>query len=241
MSFHSFFMRATGNAPYDYQVGLAANGLPPALEVPTGAGKTAAIVLAWLYRLTEARIPGTPRSLVFMLPMRTLVEQTAESTKAWLENVGLSGQVRVVTLMGGNPESSGSLNEWRRNPQQPTVVIGTVDSVLSRALVRGYAQPRPSYPIDFARITDDAHWVLDEVQLAQQAAATARQVASFRDELETLHPGRLTCMSATLPSSPLNTIDNPYQPDLTVTLGENDRSGSLRIRLEATRTIRSIP
>ena len=41
---------ATGGEPYPYQQRLADEGLPGLLRVPTGAGKTLAAVLPWLFR-----------------------------------------------------------------------------------------------------------------------------------------------------------------------------------------------
>lgn len=52
-AFHDVFRTATGNAPYAYQRALAdADTLPQMSSIPTGAGKTAAVVLAWLYGFT---------------------------------------------------------------------------------------------------------------------------------------------------------------------------------------------
>lgn len=238
MTYDEFFRKATGHYPYAYQRRLSLDGLPEALAVPTGAGKTAAVVLAWLFRLLEGSPHDTPRTLAVMLPLRTLVEQTHRSAERWRSELGLQDTLRIIVLMGGGtgPEE---LQLWRRNPHVPTLVIGTVDSLVSRALVRGYAQPRPSYPIDFALVTDDTHWVVDEVQLAAQATSTARQLDTFRRRLGLMHPGRLTCMSATLPRGPLDTIDNPYD-GAAMTLGDEDITGPLARRLEATRRVNQL-
>ena len=63
------------------------------LDVPTGLGKTAGAVLAWLWRRRFDPRPQvrdhTPRRLVYCLPMRVLVEQTYRVTTNWLENLGL--------------------------------------------------------------------------------------------------------------------------------------------------------
>ncbi len=87
MSFECFFEKATGNLPYDYQARLAeAAPWPALLEAPTGAGKTEAIVLAWLWRRRYAGDEirkQTPRRLVYCLPMRVLVEQTEERVRRW--------------------------------------------------------------------------------------------------------------------------------------------------------------
>lgn len=56
MKFKEFFQIAYGKdrsgeiQPYDYQDRLAHGAFPDLLQIPTGMGKTAAVVLAWLYR-----------------------------------------------------------------------------------------------------------------------------------------------------------------------------------------------
>ena len=104
------------------QVPLKASDLPELLCVPTGCGKTAAMVLGWLWRRFKhesANVPAaTPRRLVYCLPMRTLVEQVRASVVSWLRNLDLlagdvgvgsdpyrpswtDGPIPVFTLMGG--------------------------------------------------------------------------------------------------------------------------------------------
>ncbi len=67
--------------------------MPVLMDVPTGLGKTAAAVLAWLWRRRFVPHPNvraqTPRRLVYCLPMRVLVEQTQRAAKEWLRNLGL--------------------------------------------------------------------------------------------------------------------------------------------------------
>jgi hypothetical protein len=81
--FREFFRTATyddnshqGHDPYPFQTRLATcKVLPELIDIPTGLGKTDAVVLAWLWR---RRFAGpeerrtTPRRLVYCLPMRTL-------------------------------------------------------------------------------------------------------------------------------------------------------------------------
>jgi CRISPR-associated endonuclease/helicase Cas3 len=85
MTFGQFFETATGHAPYDYQRRLAVGDAGRAcksqlINVPTGLGKTATVVLAWLwdrpFRSLDSQ-PSTlnqlwPRRLVYCLPRRTL-------------------------------------------------------------------------------------------------------------------------------------------------------------------------
>ena len=50
-SFHEVFHTATEHHPYTYQELLATcESIPELLHVPTAAGKTAAAVLAWIWR-----------------------------------------------------------------------------------------------------------------------------------------------------------------------------------------------
>ncbi len=97
--FDLFFEEVTGHSPYPYQRRLAAEPIQSRLiHVPTGAGKTAAAVVGWLWRrVMDAE--HTPRWLVYCLPMRVLVEQTRECAEKWLQNSEMD--VGVRTLMGG--------------------------------------------------------------------------------------------------------------------------------------------
>ena len=85
--FRTFFEAATDHPPFDYQTTLAAHPQCESLliNIPTGLGKTAAVVFAWLWNRVGRSIdsqpspinsPAWPRRLVYCLPMRTLVEQT---------------------------------------------------------------------------------------------------------------------------------------------------------------------
>src|SRR5260370_6230876 len=124
-SFEELFRMATGRPPYGYQARLAADGLPAVVQAPTGAGKTG-IVLAWLWRRLYGPDPaGTPRRLIYALPQRSLVEQVAAQVEGWLDRLGLTGQVALHVVMGGEGSSQW---EWRRAMHRPAIVVGTVDS-----------------------------------------------------------------------------------------------------------------
>jgi CRISPR-associated endonuclease/helicase Cas3 len=71
--------------PFDYQRRLAVEpDLYSLVNVPTGAGKTAAILGAWMWRRLKS--PETVgRRLVYCLPMRTLVEQTEKLARAAID------------------------------------------------------------------------------------------------------------------------------------------------------------
>jgi CRISPR-associated endonuclease/helicase Cas3 len=91
VNFDDFFRRATGYTPYDYQRRLAcderkgrsesewlAGGTEyysKLINIPTGLGKTAAVVMAWAWNRADLQNPEWPRRLAYCLPMRTIIDQ----------------------------------------------------------------------------------------------------------------------------------------------------------------------
>ncbi len=206
MEYQKFFHKATGNPPYDYQVRLAeADPWPDLLEAPTGAGKTEAIVLAWLWRRRygPAKVrAATPRRLAYTLPMRVLVEQTKERVHKWLAALSEADTVGVEILMGGETD-----NDWDLYPEHEAVLIGTQDMLLSRALNRGYALGRARWPMPYGLLNNDCLWVFDEVQLMGSGLATTAQLAAFREKFQTWGSCPSLWVSATLRPDWLATVD----------------------------------
>jgi CRISPR-associated endonuclease/helicase Cas3 len=237
-SFAETFRLATGCEPHGYQARIARDGLPDVVEAPTGTGKTG-VILAWLWRLLEgpeAVRAKTPRRLVYALPQRSLVEQVAGEAERWLANLGLSDEVAVHVVMGGEGKTQG---DWRQNVHQPAIVVGTVDSLVSKALNRGYGISRGVYPIDFALVTNGAHWIIDEIQLCPESTTTLRQLAAFARMWGTAEPFGLTCMSATVDRDRLLTVDNAAEPGV-LRIQPEERTGELEVRLGAARTVRRL-
>lgn len=202
MKFQAFFKQATGRSPYPYQERFATSTVHPhLLRAPTGAGKTATAVLGWLWRLHHSGVP-TPRRLVYCLPMRVLVEQSFGESQRWLMSLKLSEQVGLHLLMGG-----AELKPWHLHPERPTILIGTQDMLLSRALNRGYAASRFHWPIDFGLLNNDCLWVFDEPQLMAGGVSTSAQLAGLRHSLQTSGTCSSVWMSATLEPSWLDTVD----------------------------------
>jgi CRISPR-associated endonuclease/helicase Cas3 len=242
LSFDTFFYTATGNAPYDYQSRLAGNDSGTVcrsqlINIPTGLGKTAAVTLAWLWNRAHLHKPEWPRRLIYCLPMRTLVEQTQDEVQKWLKAHDLNwdekpktrkGKVGVHILMGG--EEAG---EWDIYPEENTILIGTQDMLLSRALNRGYGMSRYRWPMHFGLLNNDCLWVMDETQLMGVGVETSAQLDGFR------HNGKMTTfgacptwwMSATLEESRLTTVDHPAPssggwPRLELSKEEKEKPGS---------------
>ncbi|HEX6026130.1 MAG TPA: CRISPR-associated helicase Cas3' [Solirubrobacter sp.] len=220
------FRAATGFEPYEYQRSLAARATPPeVIEVPTGAGKTFAALIPWLAD------PGAPRRLVYALPMRSLVEQTASVVRAALARVGAAEAVPVHTLMGGV-----EVADWRGYPDQRMVLVGTIDMLLSRALNRGYGESRFTWPVSFGLLNSDCRWVFDEVQLMGPARTTSAQLAGLRRKLGTALAAETIWMSATVDLEALETVDHRLRGDV-VRLSAEDRRGALAKRLNAVKTV----
>jgi CRISPR-associated endonuclease/helicase Cas3 len=119
--YEAFFSQATGQpSPLPYQGRLALDSpLAALLDVPTGLGKTSAAILAWLWRrrfADEAARAGTPRRLVYCLPMRVLVEQTANEAAKWLARLGLlAGEAHWSECEDGLPTKTSRLRDYRQD------------------------------------------------------------------------------------------------------------------------------
>ena len=209
--------------PDEWQQALMDEEWPQVLIAPTGSGKTAAVTLGWAaHRL---RAPDTtPRRLVWCLPMRTLVEQTADSAKDWFGRLAavasgagvLPGPEDVHVLMGGV-----EAGDWLEKPERSAVLVGTQDMLLSRALMRGYAASRANWPMEFALLHDDTLWIFDEVQLMGAGRATSAQLQAFRRSEAARaertrrpngRPARSLWISATLDPVWLKTVDHAEPP-----------------------------
>ncbi|MXX25811.1 MAG: CRISPR-associated helicase Cas3', partial [Caldilineaceae bacterium SB0668_bin_21] len=201
-----------GHEPYPFQAKVAeTHGLPSLLRIPTGSGKTETAILGWLYRYFHHPEPAvratTPRRLVYCLPMRTLVEQTAARVEGWRKRLDKADDVCAVILMGGEPRE-----QWYLHPEKPCIIIGTQDMLLSRALNRGYGSNLFMWPIEYGLLNNDCLWVMDEVQLMANGLPTSTQLAGLRHKLTTFGSTHSMWMSATVKPSWLDTIDHRAPP-----------------------------
>ena len=140
--------------PDPWQQALATEAWPTVLVAPTGSGKTAAVTLGWAaHRLRSPET--TPRRLVWCLPMRTLVEQTARAVATWFGKLGaemgkstaLPRPDNVHVLMGGV-----DADRWSESPEHPAVIVGTQDTLLNRvAPCRSILEPAATRHATVAR------------------------------------------------------------------------------------------
>ena len=242
--FGRFFSGATGHEPFDYQRRLAVGDSGTAcqsqlINIPTGLGKTAAVVLAWLWNRVQLQNPNWPRRLVYCLPMRTLVEQTETNTREWLDNLKLADAVSIHVLMGGEEVD----RDWDIHPERPAILIGTQDMLLSRALNRGYGMSRYRWPMHFGLLNNDCLWVMDETQLMGVGVETSAQLDGFRHggKMQTFGACPTWWMSATLDETRFATVDHPKPaPQLELSAGER-AAGRPKELFEAKKVVAPCP
>ncbi len=150
------FETITGFEPYPWQVRtyqkLLRGDVPFELTLPTGTGKTSAVLL---YLLALAQGADLPRRLAYIVDRRAIVDQTAEQLDDWVTRLeaipevdtridALSAFPKVERLVPIGVLRGGSVDtgQWRIDPARPAVVIGTVDMIGSRLLFSGYSDGR---------------------------------------------------------------------------------------------------
>jgi len=218
------------------------------IRIPTGMGKTLGVLATWiLHRVIEGD-KSWPTRLVWCLPMRTLVEQTRDTAISLLKTIANDAQFNVVAkdvcvhvLMGGIDEA-----RWQDTPEQPSILIGTQDMLLSRALNRGYAMGRAAWPRAFGLLNSDALWVMDEVQLMGVGLSTSAQLQAFWNDdssnrLMIQKPRVTWWMSATLQPDWLRTREtDPLLSDLQQSLLSVDKSDRTGPQWDATKPIERV-
>lgn len=217
--FTEFFGHVHKCDPFPWQKRLTEQVLsegkwPRVIDLPTGTGKTAVLDTA-VFALTT-RPADFPRRVVFVIDRRIVVDQVCErATKIaraleegatpLLKSMGdrlraLSDggeALGVAALRGGVPINNG----WSRQPDEPWVLVSTVDQFGSRLLFRGYGVSPRMRPIHAGLAGNDCLVILDEVHLSVPFAETVGQIRMF--EPASRLPSRFAVveMSAT-PSNP---------------------------------------
>src|SRR5690606_12438242 len=90
MDYVPWFGRVTGhNEPHPWQEerGASAECTDRLIRIPAGLGKTDGVHAAWAWHGLVRKARSWPRRLVWCLPMRALVEQTAAAARRLLERI----------------------------------------------------------------------------------------------------------------------------------------------------------
>ena len=191
--FSRFFRDIHGVDPFPWQERLALQVLsdhdwPRTINLPTGTGKTAILDIAIFAMATNTNI--SPRRIVFVVDRRIVVDQVHKRAQKISEKIMTAetetlrkvrdqmnflcptGGLGVVALRGGIPIDG----EWAFRPDQPWVMVSTVDQYGSRLLFRGYGVSPGMRPIHAALAGNDCLVILDEVHLSVPFMETLQQV-----------------------------------------------------------------
>ena len=195
--FLPFFRDVHGYDPFPWQQRLTNDVLekrvwPTVIDLPTGTGKTAVLDTAVFAMAAQPEV--TPRRVVFVIDRRIVVDQVCERARR-LQHRIRSGNTPVLqrvrerlgTLSDGEPLGVAALrggipvdHEWTQRPDQPWVVVSTVDQFGSRLLFRGYGVRPGMWPIHAGLAGNDCLVILDEVHLSVPFAQTLAQTAALR-------------------------------------------------------------
>ena len=198
--FDAYFRDLHGCAPYPWQRRLTAHVLangewPSVIDLPTGAGKTAVLDTALFAMAIQPDI--SPRRIVFVVDRRIVVDQVCERARGIRERIAagetdvlreIDERLRslcdgellgVASLRGGIPID----DRWAERPDQPWVMVSTVDQFGSRLLFRGYGVSQRMQPVHAGLAGNDCLVILDEVHLSTPFAQTLSRVAALASPL----------------------------------------------------------
>ena len=227
--FDVFMREVTGFDPFPWQRRLLRRvldeGWPELLDLPTGTGKTSALLVA-VFALVLAP-ERSPRRMILVVDRRIIVDQVdafarrlhaalADSQRPICAQVAKrlreltssaeAEPLRVVHLRGGIPRD----DSWVSAPDQPTIIASTVDQVGSRLLFRGYGVSPSMRPVHAGILARDTLYLLDEVHLAAAFDETLGQLehtyASWAECGEVGRPFQVVRMSATPPEAKPSTV-----------------------------------
>lgn len=228
MNFPDFFSAAFGDdrAPYEYQQQLAELRLESRLiNSPTGMGKTAAVVLAWLWNHQQ---PNYSKNPVYPIHLVVEIFFCPRHINSFFPQPTLKLPTLHPCEIGGNTDRNfANTVEMRGKPHLDSRLEGR------RTLVQQWQKPIWNC---------DRHWkkilpgIMDVKQLTGLGVETSAQLDGFRHLAPQLQHGPCPTwwMSATLEDIRLATVDHPI-PDGSwprLELESNDRE-AVSHRLEA--------
>lgn len=145
-------------------------------------------------RSAPAADDAMPRRFIYALPQGSDVAPLVAEVRGWLDGLGVAGEVALHVAMGSWALSAGP--DWREDPHRPAIVIGTSEVLVSKALNRAFGVGPAMWPVDFALVTNGAHWVFPDPGACPRAVATLLRIGALTREHGTAEPWRLTLISS---------------------------------------------
>ncbi|NQT14362.1 MAG: type I-U CRISPR-associated helicase/endonuclease Cas3 [Planctomycetes bacterium] len=213
--FEKYFCELHGCRPYSWQRRLAERAItgtwPGAIDLPTGAGKTACIDIAIFAMACQASQSISERTapirVFFCVNRRVIVDEAYRRSREIAEKIWKAEQeesedcpvLREVakalrSVAGTAPECNvppfdaielrGGIyrdNRWARSATQPTIVCTTIDQLGSRLLFRGYGVSSNAAPIQAALVAYDSLILLDEAHISRPFLQTLTSVRHYLD------------------------------------------------------------
>ena len=250
--FAAYFEAVHGAPPFPWQQKLVeqiarTDRWPDVLDLPTSAGKTAALDAAVFHLALQGDPPlRAALRIVLVVDRRLVVDdayrrarkiacalgdpaRVAPAGRAVVGEVAqklqrLAGAgapaLVAVRLRGGAPLE----HDWARSPTQPTILCSTVDQVGSRLLFRGYGVSNRMKPVHAGLLGADSLILLDEAHLSMPFHETLQAVRTL---------GGATVTTVVLTATPGGSYERPFR------LGpRDDEHPILRQRITATKPAR---
>ncbi len=159
----------------------------PAVDIPTGLGKTSVMAIWLIARSLGARLP---RRVVYVVDRRAVVDQATEvamdlrefveKTPKVKEQLGLLNRTLPVSTLRGQYVDN---REWLDDPAAPAIIVGTIDMIGSRLLFQGYGVSRKMRAYHAGLLGADSLIILDEAHLVPAFEALLRDIADGDDLL----------------------------------------------------------
>jgi CRISPR-associated endonuclease/helicase Cas3 len=213
--FIEHYQALTGYPPFRWQqrlwTGMVAGNLPDGIDIPTGLGKTAIIVI-WLLALAAQCVSDRrltlPRRLIYVVNRRTVVDQATDIAERIREKLPAVPQVHQalgkLSADSANPLAISTLRgehqdnkEWQTDPGRAAIIIGTVDMIGSKLLFVGYQSSQKIRPFLAGLIGQDALLIHDEAHLTPAFGHLIRQIIQTQRKQGNSRPLRMMELSAT--------------------------------------------